>query len=205
VLRRRGPSTLLALFALAATARARADEPQRTRVVIRGTGQNVTIERTPSAERRIPNRQAASPVIGEAARLAVTGAGDEAVIAYLRRHQLDLPAVVEASDVRLLRKAGAGGPVLLYLEAVAAVDLGELGEGREGSQAPAPPQEEMASLEANGYPAYPFYGGYGTSYIPVRRALRAAARFPHRPVFRHPAPTPFSSRGSFGAGRRRPW
>ena len=204
MLRSRGPVALVALIALNVGARALADEPKQTRVVIRGTGQNVAIERVPAAPRRRAADQAASPVLAEAARLASVGSGDETVIAYLRRHQLELPQVIEASDVKHLRKSGAGAPVLAYLEAVAAVDLGELGEGREGSQAPIAPQQEMASLEANGTPAYPFYGGYGASYVPGRSSFRRAARFPHQPMFRRPMPAPFSSRGSMIVGRRHP-
>ena len=198
MLRPRGRTILVALLALSAAMLARAEDPQQTRVVIRGTGENVSIERVPATARRQAAGPAASPVIGEAARLAAKGAGDDAVISYLARHQAELPDVVEASDVRLLRKSGASSRVVVYLEAVTAVDLGAMGEGREGSQVVAPQQPEGMSLAANEYPNTPFYGGYGASYLPLRPAFRNAARFPHRPVHR-PMPVPFSSHGSHGS------
>ena len=204
VMRPRGRTILLAPLALSAAALVRADDPAQTKVVIRGTGENVSIERVPVTARRQAAGPAASPVIGEAARLAAKGAGDDAVISYLARHQAELPDVVESSDVRLLRKSGASSRVVVYLEAVTAVDLGTLGEGREGSQVVVPYQQEGMSLAANEYPNYPFYGGYGSSYIPLRSApLRTIARFPHRPVHR-PMPVPFSSHGSMMGGRRLP-
>ena len=203
MLRPRGRMILLAPLALSAATLALADDPRQTRVIIRGSGENVSIERVPATARRQAPGPAASPVIGEAASLAAKGAGDDAVISYLARHQAELPDVVEASDVRLLRKSGAGSRVVVYLEAVTAVDLGAMGEGREGSQVLLPQQQEGLSLAANEYPNYPFYGGYGASYVPLRTALRAAAKFPHRPVHR-PMPAPFSSHGSMGIGRRMP-
>ena len=206
MLRLRGRTIPVALLALSAAMLARADDPQQTRVVIRGTGENVSIERVPAAARRPAPGPAASPVIGEAARLAAKGAGDDAVISYLARHQAELPDVVEASDVRLLRKSGASSRVVVYLEAVTAVDLGAMGEGREGSQVVVREQQEGMSLAANEYPYTPFYGGYGASYLPLRSAFRNSARFPHRPVHR-PMPVPFSPHGSHGSmmgGRRLP-
>lgn len=208
MLRLRGRTIPVALLALSAAVLALADDPQQTRVVIRGTGGDVSIERVPAAARRHAPGPAASPVIGEAARLAAQGAGDDAVISYLARHQAELPDVVEASDVRLLRKSGASSRVVVYLEAVTAVDLGALGEGREGSQVVVGEQQEGMSLAANEYPGYPFYGGYGASYVQPRSAFRAAARFPRGPRFpnspmvRRPMPAPFSSHGSMLPGRR---
>ena len=201
-MRPRGLTILMAPLALSAAALVRADDPPQTRVVIRGSGENVSIERVPANARRQAAGPAASPVIGEAARLAAKGAGDDAVISYLARHQAELPDVVESSDVRLLRKSGASSRVVVYLEAVTAVDLGVMGEGREGSQMVVPSQEGM-SLAANEYPNYPFYGGYGSSYVPLRSALRSIARFPHRPVHR-PMPVPFSSHGPMMGARRLP-
>jgi hypothetical protein len=202
VLRPRGRLLWMAPLALSAAALARADDPPQTRVVIRGTGENVSIERVPATARRQPPGPAASPVLDEASRLAAKGLGDDAVISYLARHQRMLPEVVEASDVRRLRKSGAGSRVVEYLESVTAVDLGAMGEGREGSQVVVREQQEGMSLAANEYPNYPFYGGYGAPSIPLR-ALRNAARFSHRPVHR-PMPVPFSSHGSMTGTRRLP-
>ena len=197
MLRPGGRAVWVALLALAAGARARADDPTQTRVVIRGTGDNVAIERVPAMGRRQPAGPAASPVIGEAARLAAKGAGDDAVISYLARHQADLPDVVEASDVKLLKKSGAGSRVVVYLSAVTAVDLGPMGEGREGSQVVVPQPQEGMALAANDYPNYPFYGGYGSTYVPLRRALQVA-RLPRHPGFRPPHPAPLPGNGMTG-------
>ena len=198
----RGRTILLALLALPAAARLMADEPKQTRVVIRGTGENVTLERVPANPRRSVAGPAGSPILAEAARLAASGSGDDAVIAYLARNQRDLPDIVEASDMKLLKKSGAGSRVAVYLEAVTAVDLGEMGTGHEGSQPQPVPEPQGMSLAANEYPNYPFYGGYGAGYVPLRQAFRGTGRFPHRPVLKRPMPVPFSSHGSRLVGRR---
>jgi hypothetical protein len=169
-------AALVAVLALASSAAARADAPARTRVTIRGTGSNVMIEETQAPARRRFFAESSSPagVMGEAIRLKTEGADDARVIAYLRAHEGQLPRVIEAEDVRRLRKAGAGKSVATYLASVAAVDIGETGEGHEALGAIAPPAPADLDVASYGAPyAYLLGGGYG---VPYRSRFHHSAR-----------------------------
>ncbi len=171
--------TLAALIVLACASLARGDAPSRTRVTIRGTGNNITLEETQAPARRaVFERKPVLPdALGEATRLKEQGASDGAVVAYLRVHETELPSVIDAATMARLRKAGAGRPVVTFLSTVAAVDIGATGEGQEAAvtYAPAPePESGMPAYDAAyGYPAG---GGYAAPY-PAR--LRAHVS-PHR-------------------------
>jgi hypothetical protein len=166
----------------------------RTKVTIRGSGSDVTIERTPAAksptaERRnvlsqsgLPSAPAApgpgEGVLAEVARLKSAGADDAVALAYLRDHQARLPAVIPAGDVEALRKAGAGKPVLVALSALAAVDIGETGEGY-----PAPIEVVSPGVEPEGeYEMYPASYGY-----PILTGFGGGGGHRH---FTHPHPRP---------------
>ena len=154
--------------------------PGRSRVRISGTGSNVVLERQAGPERKAP-RVAESPPPGpidSAAELKASGASDAAVIAYLRAHGDDLPPVIDADDVRKLRRAGAGKGVVDYLARVSAVDIGETGEGHEVVYAePAPAAEPDYS---NGIPYYEaYYGGYSAPYPGHSRPV-----LPRHPIVR---------------------
>jgi len=183
-----------AVLAMASSAAARADTQARTHVTIRGTGSNITIQETQApARRRFFEKSSPSGAIGEAVRLKTEGADDVRVIAYLRAHEGQLPPVIEAADVRQLRKAGAGKSVVAYLATVAAVDVGETGEGREPAVPNAPLPETEAGPPVYGMPyGYPVAGGYAAPY-PARRGVRGFSQrrmpFSHRlPVLRRSFP-----------------
>ncbi|MGE5278106.1 MAG: hypothetical protein ACM3SU_14000 [Acidobacteriota bacterium] len=148
-----GPVVLVSL-AMSGVLAAREQPVSQTRVTIRGTGANVTIERTaaPFPARAAERLPGAGTPIREAVRLKTEGLDDEALLSYLRERRADLPRIVDASDVRRLRAAGAGESVMDYLSSVAALDVGETGEGG----APAPANEP--------YPGPDLEGGYGMAY-----------------------------------------
>ena len=187
--------SLLVLSALVSVSVARGDTPGRTRVTIRGTGSDVVIERSAaSVTKRVPQTAAfpAGP-LGEAIRLKSQGAGDAAVIAYLRAHEAELPPVIDSEDVKQLRKAGAGRSVVAYLATVAAVDIGETGEGHEAAVFAEP--SSPIGLESAPYgmsDGYALSGGYGAPYgarqvprgFPHARRMALHPGFPafHRPI-----------------------
>jgi len=193
-----------AVLAMASSAAARADTQARTHVTIRGAGSNITIQETQAPARRRFFEKSAFPsgAIGEAVRLKTEGADDVRVIAYLRAHEGELQPVIEAADVRRLRKAGAGLSVVAYLATVAAVDVGETGEGHEPIVSNAFVPESQAETPSYGMPyAYPAAGGYAAPF----RARRHAHGFTQRRMpFSHRLPV---LRGSFSrhtmSGHRR--
>ena len=73
-------------------------------------------------------------MLDQAADLKARGASDDDVVDYLHAYQASLPPIIEARDIRTLRKAGAGQSVVTWLSRVAAVDIGETGEGREAAR-----------------------------------------------------------------------
>jgi hypothetical protein len=183
-----------AVLAMASSAAARADAEARTHVTIRGTGSNITIQETQAPARRPFFEKSSFPsgAIGEAVRLKTEGADDVRVIAYLRVHEGQLPPVIEAADVRQLRKAGAGKSVVAYLATVAAVDVGETGEGREPAVSNGLLPETEAGTPVYGMPyGYPVAGGYAAPY-PARRGVRGFSQ--RRMPFSHGLPV---LRGSF--------
>ena len=193
---------LLVLSALVPVSGARGDTPGRTRVTIRGTGSDVVIERSAAPARRVPVAAPFSPgPLGEAIRLKASGAGDAAVIAYLRAHEAELPPVVDSEDVKQLRKASAGKSVVAFLATVAAVDIGETGEGHEAAVIAW--SSSQVGVDAAPYgisDAYGFSGGYGTRYR-ARRVLRGFPRahvMPFPPGHRRiPARAGFTRRPTF--------
>ena len=154
--------------------------PGRSRVRISGTGSNVVLERQAAPERHAPRVVESAPPgpIDSAAELKVSGVSDVAVIAYLRAHGDDLPPVIEADDVRKLRKAGAGKSVMDYLARVSAVDIGQTGEGHEVVYAEPPTAAEPDY--SNGIPYYEaYYGGYSAPYAGHSRPV-----LPRHPINR---------------------
>ena len=145
----------------------------RARAVIRGSGKDVSIVyRAPlSAAPSAASSHKADP-IAEALRRKKNGAGDAALIDYLRQNQADLPDVVDASSIRQLRRAGAGDSVFDTLATLAAVDIGPTSDDAGPSA-----QSGMESAADGGaYPdlagmGYPFYGGgaYGGGFYGGRR------------------------------------
>jgi hypothetical protein len=182
-------ASFLVLSTLVPVSAARGDTQSRTRVTIRGTGNDVVIERSAApVTRRISEAAAISHgPLGEAIHLKAQGANDTAVIAYLHAHEAELPPVIDSEDVKQLRKAGAGKGVVAYLATVAAVDIGETGEGHEA--AVSAERAAPIGLETSPYgmsDAYALSGGYGTSY----RARQVSRGFPHARAMAFPPGLP---------------
>ena len=185
-------ASLLALAPIAA--RARDDSvPAPSRATIRGTSDGVTIVYRGAPQPRAifaPAAQTATTtgaddsgwVIAEATELKAGGADDATVIAFLRLHRHEIPAITETETVKQLRRAGAGDPVIVALSSLTAVDIGETGEGGFVAYAPA-----VAEMGAYGNP-YEFagaygYGGYGGYAAGFGRGARAARRLDRRGFF----------------------
>src|SRR5262245_24349185 len=160
-----------------------------TRAVIRGTGKDVTIVYRSSTKPSPQVRPSVEPdPLSEAIRLKKTGEDDAAIIAFLQQNEADLPDVIDAEDVRELRRAGAGERVISALATLSAVDIGETGEGspvRVLPPAAEPPSGAYPDLVDMGYP---FYGSFGGGYFGG-----GGGRFhggfgkhvsPHRPLFK---------------------
>jgi len=185
-------ASLLLLTPIAA--RARDDSsPGPSRATIRGTSNGVTIVYRGAPKPRASAAPAALAgaatgvdtsgwVLAEAAELKAGGADDATVVAFLRLHRFEIPAITEGDTVKQLRKAGAGDAVIVALSSLTAVDIGETGEGGFVAYAPA-----VTEIAAYGNP-YDFagvngYGGYG-GFIPgFGRGARAAMRFDRRGFF----------------------
>jgi hypothetical protein len=199
------------LVALAAFASADAPVSGQSHATIRGTGTDVSIVYRGAASKTAPSRagrvKAAPPrdaratdanaVVAEAERLAAKGAGDDAIITYLRAHQTGLPTIVEADAARGLRKAGAGPSVITELSRLTAVDVGMTAPDAAPVAAayagPPPPDDAGYFPGANG--GYPYYGGYG-----------GGAFFPraHGRVFAHSHVRPMGMPGHGGGPGRPP-
>jgi hypothetical protein len=147
-------------------------------------------------------------VIAEATELKAGGADDATVIAFLRLHRADLPAITDGGTVKQLRKAGAGEPVIVALSSLTAVDIGETGEGGFVAYAPA-----VTDMGAYGNPyevagGYGYgYGGYGGFISGFGRGARAATRFNRRDFFpprvaHHGQPSFHGHPGSVSGGHR---
>ena len=206
-------ASLLALTPIAA--RARDDSaPGPSRATIRGTSNGVTIVYRGAPQPRASIAPAALTgaatgaddsgwVIAEAAELKARGADDATVIAFLRLHRSEIPAITESDTVKQLRKAGAGDPVIVALSSLTAVDIGETGEGAIVAYAPA-----VADMGAYGSP-YEFaggyvYGGYGGFISGFGRGARAAMRFDRRGFFPPKESLTTASRHFMDTGDRPP-
>ena len=184
------PVTLLALSTLAPVSAARGDEESRSHVTIRGTGNNIAIERSEARTRKSFSEAVAfvPSLLDEAIRMKAHGAADRTVISYLRAHESELPAIVDSEDVKELKRAGAGKGVLAYLATVAALDIGVTGEAPEAVvSVPSIPATDLET--PYGMSGYPIFGGYGA----IRPSHFSRRGFPHlhrmawpsRPRFSH--------------------
>ncbi len=169
---------IAALLALGWSSVAQSEEAGRTRVTIRGSGSNVTIEQTQAPGRKpVFEPKAAPDPLRDAIQLKNEGLDDGKLLAYLRAHEAELPPVISSAAMAQLRRAGAGKSVMAYLATVAAVDIGETGEGRETPAPDAVLPEPGGQMPFYGVPSgYPLAGGYAAPY----NAGRRAAGFSHR-------------------------
>ena len=139
----------VALITIGLSAAARADTETHRRVTIRGTGSDISVERTetlttPEKKPELARAASASPVLSEAIRMKESGGSDAALLAYLRSNASRLPVVVDLETVDRLRRAGTGKPVLAYLASVAAIEIGDSGAawGPPEAETPAAPEYE---------------------------------------------------------------
>jgi len=173
-------SALAAIAALCVSSLAAADsEPQATRPVIRGSGNDVTIVyqsklhpkltwSAPALAEPAPQAEAEEGPVAEAVRMKSAGASDQAVVAFLQKNQVEMPDVVDADTIRDLRKAGAGDAVVSLVSRYSAIDIGETAES---AGVPAPQYYDPQEAYTGAFPdlanlGYPFYGGggYGSGY-----------------------------------------
>lgn len=170
-----------------------ASDGARSRITIRGTGSNVTVETADGAPRsRLTLGPATAPVLAEAVRMKEAGTSDDALVWYLRGHASEIPPFVDYDTVSRLRSAGAGRTVIAYLSGVAAVEIGPTGAvGGPVSEesVEALPEPEMSNALPIGL-AYGFAGPGG----------RGHRRFSGRPIgmrsLSRPTMHPFAPRRS---------
>ena len=187
----------VALITIGLSAAARADTETHRRVTIRGTGSDISVERTetlttPEKKPELARAASASPVLSEAIRMKESGGSDAALLAYLRSNASRLPVVVDLETVDRLRRAGTGKPVLAYLASVAAIEIGDSGAawGPPETETPSAPEYEPVPAAEYGYP---IVGGYSA---PAGRGRFGSRPF-HRPIAARrvpmgmrPAPSP---------------
>jgi hypothetical protein len=169
-----------------------ASAPPETRLIIRGTGTDISVERNgPPAPGNGPelSRRAEPSILDEAVRMKERGTSDEALLWYLRAHAGRLPIVVDLDTVRRLRAAGTGSGVMAYLASVSALEIGDSGAVGGGPAAETPARE---SEPETGYAAQygPVFGGYSASARSGRPGLYLyrGGRLTHLPMSTAPAP-----------------
>jgi len=202
-----GSTAILAspLFADAPAESAQTSPTPAGRVVIRGSGSDVRLEREtkpPVARREFaPSR---NPLLEDVVRMSKGGVSDAVVVAYLTTHRRELPKILSQDDQLRLQRGGVSDSVMTYLSRNSAVDIGVTGEGGRGGSVYAvesPSQEGYEAYDAAA--GYPFYGGY--SYFPVRIRPRPFPKphpspHPAHPISQAPHPQPMG----FGMSARRP-
>jgi hypothetical protein len=173
-------TAFFSILTLASVAPAEDQPPGQTRITIRGSGTDVTIERAPAPAFSVGKGVvgARTDILAEAVRLKADGFDDATVVDYLRVHRVDLPAVIDLENVHRLRTAGAGDSVVSYLSTLAALDIGPTGEGGAPVVVSSVPEGEGAYGAPYGY--YMDGGGYyGGGYL----GSPHVGRFGHRGVF----------------------
>src|SRR5262245_30432933 len=163
-----------------------ADTPDtNTRAVIRGTGKDVTIvyRSSPRPQKQVSPSVAPDPM-AEAIRLKRSGDDDAAIIAFLQQNEADLPDVIDADDVRELRRAGAGEHVISALATLSAVDVGETGEGSPVQVLPPPAEPTSGAYPDLVDMGYPFYGSFGGGYFGGGGGRFHGGFGKHRPFFK---------------------
>ena len=174
-------SALAAIAALCVSSFVTADsEPQTTRPVIRGSGNDVTIVypsklhpklswSAPAPAEAPPAAPAADGPLEQALKMKTSGASDQTVIAFLQKNEIDMPDVVDADTIKDLRRAGAGDAVVALVSRHSAIDIGVTPESAAG---PAPqysdPQEAYTG-------AFPDLANLGLSVLRRRRGARSSA------------------------------
>ena len=169
-----------ALAAIGISLAASGRDETRKRVTIRGTGNDISVERSealtaPARKPELTRAVAEPTVLSEAIRMKQAGRPDEEVLAYLRSHASQLPVVIDLESANGLRRAGAGKPVLAYLASVSAIEIGDSGAVGGGPEpAPSPQPEEDTGFEPQ-Y-GYPVFDGYSSPAFAPRFHSRGFQR-----------------------------
>jgi hypothetical protein len=188
------------------------------RVTIRGNGNAVSVERGEAAAVVGTDAEEPSSVLEEAIRMKESGAGDDALVQYLRVHRAEIPPYVDLGAVSALQDAGAGRSVVAYLSIVSAVEIGPTGAVGGVHEGPEPEYgHSPEELMTNELPADLAWGGWGWGgglangdFGRSRRRDHGPIRgFPKRPGgglgSAMPRPTPHPTAPAAGAARLRPW
>lgn len=174
------PIVFSALAAIGISLAASGRDETRKRVTIRGTGNDISVERSealtaPARKPELTRAGAEPSVLSEAIRMKQAGRPDEAVLAYLRSHASRLPAVIDLESANGLRRAGAGKPVLAYLASVSAIEIGDSGAVGGGPEPASSPRPEEDAGFAPQY-GYPVFGGYSAPGFSPRYGSRGSQR-----------------------------
>jgi hypothetical protein len=193
--------------------------PAQGHVVIRGSGNDVRLEReaTPPAARR-QFSASHTVVLDELARMSKRGAADPVLIAYLKTHAREVPKILGQDDLRRLESSGVSDSIIAYLKRTSAVDIGISGEGHEApvyvseaGPSQYPPGVYTDDMGGSGY-SWAYGAGYG-GYSPLRRHfLFFHHQRPTAPVRPRPVPLGFGPPRTMGTptmgvvsrGSRRP-
>jgi hypothetical protein len=186
---------LTAATALAFSLPLLADSSTGTKVTIRGSGNQVSVERTPAparAPRTAARRLSNSDLVADVARQMKAGRSDPEILADLRARQFELPLVIGSGDLVRLKRLGAGEDVVAYLAHATAVDIGPTSDDSHGSSAvSASVQAREPGFAYDEGSAYGYgygYGGYGG--YPVYPAHRVFRTRDHRHLDHIPRPHP---------------
>jgi hypothetical protein len=138
-----------------------ADEPAaQQRVMIRGTGNSISIERSvESAPRLLSRGVPRSPVLAQAEEMKEAGTTDAVLLGYLKAHAAELPGLIDFQTVSRLQEAGAGRTVIAYLTTVSAVEIGPTGAVGGPHEEPMEASVPAEAMMSNELPIW--YGGYG--------------------------------------------
>jgi hypothetical protein len=171
-------------------------EPQTTRPVIRGSGNDVTIVyqsklhpklswSAPAPAGAPPAAPAADGPLEQAVKMKTSGASDQTVISFLQKNEIDMPDVVDADTIKDLRRAGAGDAVVALVSRHSAIDIGVTPESAAG---PALQYDDQQEAYTGAFPdlanlGYPFYGGGGGAFFGNQFGRFRPKVTPHKNVF----------------------
>jgi len=187
------PSALAADTVATSAAPAAATAPTG-RVVIRGSGSNVRLERETSTP--VPRRQFApsrNPLLDEIVKMSKSGVADPVLITYLKTHSTEVPKVLTQEDLAWLQQGGVSDSVVSHLARTSAVDIGVTGEGRQAPEyaagvepSPYGPSSLYSDDYGNMYPSN--FPTYGAGFLPSRNFFFLKKIHRPQPPIVHPRP-----------------
>src|SRR5262245_42943074 len=172
------------------------------RLVIRGSGNDVRIERDTAPP--VPRRQFvnSSTILDAVVRMNKSGVAEPLLITYLKTHSREVPKVISQEDLERLHRAGVGDAVVAYLVRTTAVDIGVGGEGHPspvyaaetGAYGPSPSfyTDDMGYSYPSNYPVY------GSGYFPFLNPFLFFDHLRPHPVRPRPIPLGFGPPKTMG-------